>query len=621
MCGIAGFLGVGERLDLEAMTGALAHRGPDDSGYFLDDKRRVFLGHRRLAIRDIKGGAQPMWNEDHTVCVIYNGEIYNHEDLRHRLVAAGHRFRSSHSDTEVLVHGYEEWGEKLPGRLNGMFAFAVLDLRQNRLMLARDRFGEKPLYIARRNGLFAFASELSALVRHRAIPREVSPTALRKLFAYGYLPAPQALYKDTAKLPAGHCLTVDLTTFAERCTCYWKFLLEPDEDMAARSEEALAEELRSLLLQSVERRLVSDVPIGIFLSGGIDSSAILAAAAQRMDPSLIQTFCIGFTEDSYDESRYARQVAEHIGSTHRERILDLQTARDLIPSVLDRLDEPLGDPSIVPTQMLSAFARETVTVALSGDGGDELFAGYDPFQALAPASVYSRVVPRPLHALFRSLAESLPHSSRNMSLDFKLRRSLMGLSLPEGAWAPGWMAPLDLKDATALFGEPVKVEDVYGDAIAMWEDSPSKNSVDRLLQFFTNFYLQDNILAKVDRASMMSSLETRAVFLDNDLVDFCRRLPASFKYRNGVRKYLLKKALEPWLPPSILHRRKKGFGIPIADWLREVPEDPPMRPVPGVDLAWVQRAWQDHRSGRKDHRLFLWTWWSLQQSLMSAAHR
>ncbi|WP_404385124.1 asparagine synthase (glutamine-hydrolyzing) [Caenispirillum salinarum] len=619
MCGIAGFVGHGDTSDLLAMTRALRHRGPDGEGVHVDVARAVFLGHRRLAVRDIEGGAQPMWNATESIGVVYNGEIYNAAELRAELVAAGHQFRTSHSDTEVLIHGFAEWGTGLASRLNGMFAFAILDVSGDRLYLARDRFGEKPLYYATGPGLFAFASDLDGVIEHRAIPREPDRDALRKLFAYGYIPAPRSLYKNTFKLPGGHAMVVDLKTRQVRTEPYWQFELEPDDALAARSDEDLAEELRHLLVQSVGRRLVSDVPVGVFLSGGVDSGAVLSAAARHLAPDTIKTFTIGFTEESYDESPYAQAVADHVGSCHQQRILDLDQARDLIPAVLDRLGEPLGDPSIVPTHMLSAFTREHVTVALSGDGGDELFAGYDPFKALKPAALYSRLVPAPLHRILRGAAERLPRSSRNMSLDFKLRRTLMGLSQPEAAWAPAWMAPVDPALADALFDEPMRTEDVYREAMELWESGAPSSRVDRLLQFFTRFYLQDNILAKVDRASMMASLETRAVFLDNDLVDFCRRLPHWFKYRNGTRKFLLKKALEPMLPQDIIHRRKKGFGIPLADWMRQVPAVPPLDDVSGMRSKWAADAWGNHRSGRADNRLFLWTWLSLQHTLRQSA--
>ena len=618
MCGIAGFVGRGDRADLFAMMAALRHRGPDGDGFHIDDEGvPVFLGHRRLAIIDIEGGHQPMWNEDKRVAVIFNGEIYNHAELRAELAARGHVFRSDHSDTEVLVHGYEEWGASLPERLNGMFAFAIYDTVRRRLFLARDRFGEKPLYYVHRPGLFAFASELTAIVCHSAFQARPSLVALQKLFAYGYLPAPHALYEGSHKLPGGHHLTLDLADNSIEIAAYWRFRIEADDSLDDAAEPALVEELEHLLSQAVRRRLISDVPLGIFLSGGIDSSTALAMAAQHRPAASIKTFTIGFTERSFDESPYARQVADAIGSAHRESCLDLELARDLIPSVLRRLDEPLGDASILPTYLLSEFTRQHVTVALSGDGGDELLAGYDPFKALAPARLYAAAMPRALHRGMRRLADLLPISTRNMSMDFKLRRALAGLSYPAAGWNPVWMGPIEPQQISELLDIPVRFEELYEEAITLWDQSNSKDYIDRTLEFFTTFYLQDDILTKVDRASMMVSLESRAIFLDNDLVEFCRRLPNRFKFRNGQGKYLLKKVMARHLPPAILARRKKGFGIPLAKWLRSLAPHG-RAPMQGVNGPVVERWWQEHRSARADHRLVLFTSLSLQYSLLAA---
>jgi asparagine synthase (glutamine-hydrolysing) len=621
MCGIAGFIGAGDRSDLAAMMSALVHRGPDGQGVYADPDLPAFLGHRRLSIIDIEGGHQPMWNEDGRLGIVFNGEIYNHADLRKELEERGHRFRSSHSDTEVLVHGYEEWGAGLLPRLNGMFAFAILDRERHRLFLARDRFGEKPLYYSFRPGFLGFASELGALARHRAVDDAPDSRSVQKFFAYGYLPAPHTFFRGCRKLPAGHCLTYDIDTDGITLKRYWRFRIEADESLGDRDEPRLVEELRHLLFQATERRLISDVPLGVFLSGGIDSSAILAGVARRLPGPEVETFTIGFTEASFDESTYAREVASAFGTRHHEQILDLETARDLLPSVLSRLDEPLGDASILPTYLLSAFTRKHVTVALSGDGGDELFAGYDPFKALAPATLYSRLVPDRLHAGLRRLAEFLPVSSRNMSLDFKIRRGLMGLSYPQSVWNPVWMSPVEPRDMADLFDEPLRLEELYEEAIAAWEGSGADSLVDRTLEFFTNFYLPEDILTKVDRASMMVSLESRAVFLDNDLVAFCQRLPHRFKFHRGERKYLLKKALADVLPPSILGRRKKGFGIPLASWLRTFPAQPPLGRVAGIRGTEVERRWREHRSGSTDHRLFLWSWLSLQQAFASPSNQ
>lgn len=612
MCGLAGFVGTGDRAVLEAMTDSLAHRGPDERSFFVCPATQVHLGHRRLSIRDIEGGRQPMWNADETVGVVYNGEIYNHVELRRELEAKGHVFRSDHSDTEVLVHGYIEWGTELPAKLNGMFGFAIYDRTRKRIFLARDRFAEKPLYYAKVPGLFAFASELSAIATHPDFPARLNQHSLQKFFAYGYLPAPNALYENSFKLPGGCHLVYDLESEEIAVGRYWRFRIEVDDALAARSEDDLAEELRGLIRTAVERRLVSDVPIGFFLSGGIDSSAIVATAAKIRPAASLDTFTIGFKEPSFDESAHARKMASLVGTRHHEEMLDMGTARDLMESVLSRMDEPLGDPSILPTYLLSGTTRKHVTVALSGDGGDELFAGYDPFAALRPAALYSRVVPGFLHQGIRKLADLLPVSTRNMSLDFKIKRALMGLSYAEGMWNPAWMSLIEPREITALFEEPVVPEDLYAEALEFWAERPNLGLVDKTLEFFANFYLQDDILTKVDRASMMHSLETRAVFLDNDLVEFVRRLPHHLKYHNGERKFLLKKAVAGLVPTDIINRKKKGFGIPLAQWLREVPAALPTISLPGMKAEPFLGYWKEHRTGRRDHRLALWGWLSLQ---------
>lgn len=620
MCGLAGFVGPGDRRDIEAMTAALTHRGPDGEGYYIDPETGVHLGHRRLAVLDIAGGAQPMWNAAGTLGLIYNGEIYNHRELRAELEARGYRFASDHSDTEVLIHGYAAWGESLPERLNGMFAFCIYDRERGRLFLARDRFGEKPLYFARQGDLFAFASELSAIPRHSKFETRLKVRSLQKLMAYGFLPAPNAILENCEKLPGGCMLTFDLRTRATTVRRYWRFKIETDQSWLHRPEGELVEELRSHLFTAVERRLVSDVPLGFFLSGGIDSGAVLAGAARSLPADRLKTFTIGFKEPSFDESRYAREVAEVFGASNQVEWLELDTARDIAESVLSRMDEPLSDASLLPTYLLARFARQHVTVALSGDGGDELFAGYDPFRALAPAKLYRSFVPRPLHVLLREAVNALPVSPRNMSLDFKLKRTLMGLNYGPAMWNPVWLAPLEPSFLAHVFEEALTPEELYSEAIEVWEQGAGDSNVDRTLAFYTNFYLQDDILTKVDRAAMMSSLESRAVFLDNDLVAFCQRLPHSFKMRNGRRKYLLKKALEGILPQSIIDRQKKGFGIPTARWLCSMPKDPPLAPVSGVRMDQVGLAWDAHRRGAADHRLFLWSWLSLQSINYAGVH-
>ncbi|MBR0695281.1 asparagine synthase (glutamine-hydrolyzing) [Bradyrhizobium lablabi] len=612
MCGIAGFCGPGDIDHIEAMTNALAHRGPDGHGYHVDKARHVFLGHRRLAILDIAGGAQPMWNEDKTVAVIFNGEIYNHLELRALLQQCGHRFESDHSDTEVLVHGYEEWGHDLPRRLNGMFAFAIWDTARSQLFLARDRFGEKPLFYSKTPGFFAFSSELPSLASHPAFDPALDKRSLQKLFAYGFFPAPCTPYRHAAKLPGGCSLCYDLRSDSVRVAQYWQFALEPDSALLERSEEDLADELDALLTQAVRRRLISDVPLGIFLSGGIDSSAVLAAASELHGADQLRTFTIGFNEPSFDESEYAECVAGIFHSRHSLRKLDLEQARDTIPDLLAQAGEPLGDSSLLPTYLLCQFTRQQVTVALSGDGADELFAGYDPFHALKPAALYQHLVPAPLHRMLRKLISRLPVSTRNMGLDFKLKRTLTGLSYGPELWNPTWLGPLPPPDIERIFGEKIDTGELYEEAIGLWNVSPKLNLVDKTMEFYTRYYLQDGILTKVDRAAMLNSLETRAIFLDNDMVDFCRRLPTALKYRNGVGKYLLKKVLARKIPSNLVSRPKKGFGIPLALWLREIPQRVPMDKMTGINLAEISDLWQQHRRKRANYAIALWVWLSLQ---------
>lgn len=617
MCGIAGFVGTQNEGALLRMTSALAHRGPDGQGIWIDPIRGVHFGHRRLAIIDIATGDQPMWNEDGNVGVVFNGEIYNHVELRAQLVAKGHVFQSDHSDTETLVHGYEEWGNELPLHLNGMFAFAIIDRRAGRLFLARDRFGEKPLYWGRTKDGIAFASELTALALHPDISREIDELSLQKFFAHGFIPAPSSLLKGVRKLPAGSWLDFSLDDRKLVEKRYWRFQIEADESLGASAEARLVEELREHLFNAVNRRMISDVPLGLFLSGGVDSTAALAFARQARPDGQINTYNIGFSEASYDESGFAREAAEYFRAVHAVEMLELDDAATLVPEVLGRLDEPLGDPSIVPTFLLARFTRRHVTVALSGDGGDELFAGYDPFAALRLAEIYSKLVPRFAHAGAKKLVDLLPRSDRNMSLDYKLRRTLLGLSYPKSLWNPVWLSPMSPELIRWTFESPLSAEELYSEVIEGWDASEAKGSVDRTLEFYTNFYLQDQILVKTDRATMMNSLESRAIFLDNDLVQFAQRLPAHFKMRNKSRKYILKQALRGIVPDFVLDRAKKGFGIPLKNWLRTLDVVTPSSIPGGISRRKMGDLTQKQRDGRSDERLAVWAWTSYKQYLNS----
>lgn len=608
MCGIAGFHGNGDASDLHRMTAAIAHRGPDGEGHHIDDMRRLYLGHRRLSVLDIEGGAQPMWNADSSIGIVFNGEIYNHHELRRQLQDLGHVFRSDHSDTEVLIHGYRQWGRDLPERLNGMFAFTIYDRGAGRLFLARDRTGKKPLFYVDQPGLFAFASEITALLAHAGVPRQRDTLALRKFFAHCFFPAPHTPYAAIRKLPGGHWLDYDLAEGKVRMGQYWRFRLEPRDD--GRSDDDLADELRHLLSHAVERRMEADVPLGVLLSGGVDSSAILAFAAQARGGAGIDAFSMGFVEKSYDETPYARQMADHVGARLHTMTCDLETAKNEIGPLLARLDEPLADSSILPTWLVCRHARRKVTVALTGDGADELFAGYDTFKALSASHLYHRLVPSPLHAAHRHGARLLlPRSDRNMSLDFKVGRWLRGVGFPPSLWNPVWIAALEPAEIDELFGSKGDLDELYGEVTALWH-SCDGDLVDRSLEFFTCLYLQDDILVKSDRASMLESLELRSPFLDMEVVDFARRLPNRHKFNRGERKVILRKALRGIVPDSLLDRRKKGFGIPLAAWLRTM-TPPHQGTLPELDEAWLAKRWRQHAERKRDCRHGLWCWLAL----------
>jgi asparagine synthase (glutamine-hydrolysing) len=620
VCGIAGFAGEGDHSTLKAMDDAITHRGPDAEGLWHDDAARVHLGHRRLSIVDVAGGQQPMWTADGMLGIVFNGEIYNHLDLRRELMALGYTFLTDHSDTEVLLHGYRAWGRGFVKRLNGMWAFALYDRTRRVLFLSRDRFGKKPLYYTLQHGTFIFASELSALRAHPLTPSRISPRGLRKYFGYGYIPAPTTILDGVLKLQGGHSLTFQLDDRRVAVEKYWDFVIEPFESVPANAEQEWGERLIELLSAAVKRRLMSDVPLGFFLSGGVDSSSVAALATRHVDADRMNTFSIGFEEASFDESKYARQVATLLRTRHHPEVLSMERARALLPQIVARLDEPMGDSSLLPTYLLSQHTRAHVTVALGGDGADELFAGYDPFHALAAAEAYRKLVPRPVHEGIRMLMGRLPVSHMNMSFDFRVKRTLRGLSYPPQYWLPVWMSPLDPRELEQLFGASVELEDVYSEAIEQWEACRHSDLVDRALQFYTKLYLQDDILVKVDRASMMHSLEVRAPFLDIELVDFVRRLPHRYKYRKGVTKYLLKKALEPILPREILYRSKKGFGVPIGAWFRAGLFDWRQPEASArIDASFLERKRAEHTAGRSDERVFLWNSWLLRE--WQATHR
>lgn len=617
MCGIAGFVVSGHAPEmpdhvLRRMTQTIAHRGPDDEGFHIQNG--VFLGHRRLSIIDLTTGHQPLYNEDNTVVTIFNGEAYNYIELISELKAAGHTFRT-HSDTEVLVHGYESWDTGMFGRLNGMFAFAIWDDRQKRLLLARDRMGKKPLYYAETKDGLVFGSELKALLVHPWIDRSLDLRSMRKYLLFDYIPAPSSILTAVKKLPAGWYLEWRDGRI-RACQPYWdmRFPEAPE-----RSETELAHQLWDLLMDSVRLRLRSDVPLGVFLSGGIDSSCVVALMAEQMAAEQINTFSIGFADKSFDESREAELVARHFGTQHRTRILEPNTMLDLIPGILHTLDEPMADASLIPTYLLSGFAREHVTVALGGDGGDELFLGYPTFAAHKVAQFLSHLPTQITTGFLPKLAERLPVSTKNISFDYKVKRLLLGMRYGSFSSHFVWIGAFDpARQQSLLTPEVLEVTkdlDLFEDVDQHRLRVVARDDFDTLSYLYSKLYMGDDILVKVDRASMAHALETRAPLLDYRVVEFAASLPTRLKLRGWTMKYLLKKMLRNRLPDAILDRPKKGFGIPLADWLkgpllpwaRDLLSPTEVRRGGLFRQDYVDTLFQEHLAGTADHRKLLWS--------------
>jgi asparagine synthase (glutamine-hydrolysing) len=596
VCGIAGMASRTGAVDperLRAMSATLVHRGPDSDGELLDGP--VALAARRLSIIDLEGGDQPIANEDGTVHVVQNGEIYNFRELRAELEQAGHRF-STRSDTEVLVHLYEEHGEGFPERLRGMFAVAIWDSRRRRLVVARDRFGIKPLYYRAEPGELMFASEL------RALPRgEVDPDALEAFLAFNSVPAPFSIFAGTHKLPAGHLLVwQDGETRVER---YARPLPAEvrDEDSAE-----LAEELRARLRDSVRAHLIADVPVGVLLSGGVDSSLLAALAAQESGEA-VHTFSIGFEERSFDELGDARSVASMYGTRHEELTLRPDAAL-LLPRLAETFDEPFADSSALPTYLVSELAARHVKVALSGEGGDELFGGYYTYAADLLALRVGRFAPG-----VRPLVERLPSSSRRASFDYKAKRFVRGAALP----------PLERHHAwKEIFSPDVRAEltrrrsgyDPVDLLRARFEETDGAELLTRLQDVDLGTYLVDDLLVKTDRASMAHSLEARVPYLDPIVAGLAQSLPTRLKVRGLRKKVLLRKAAAPLLPRRIVYGRKRGFSIPAAAWLRGELE-PFARDVLAPDTLRrqgffrpepVERLIDSHVAGEEDLSRQLW---------------
>ncbi|MDX6612202.1 MAG: hypothetical protein QOD75_1388 [Blastocatellia bacterium] len=618
MCGITGWANLDTRTPppegaadlLHAMCERMVHRGPDSEGLLV--REGVALGMRRLAIIDLVTGEQPTLNEDESVAVILNGEIYNYRELRTRLEKRGHSFRST-SDTEVLPHLYEEYGTGMVQHLNGMFAFALWDAKRRRLFIARDRFGEKPLYWGIFDDTLLFASEPKVLLAHPAVRPGLNLNALRQYLSYDYIPAPLSIYEGINKLPAAHTLTLENGRVDVQR--YWRLSYQTTTPVP--TEREAAEHLEGLLADSVSMRLVSDVPLGILLSGGVDSSTV-AAMAVRASSEAVKTFSISFAESSFDESSYARAVAKYLGTDHHEERLSANLAANLVSEIGSWMDEPFSDPSLLPTYLLSRFTRKHVTVALGGDGGDELFAGYPMYLGHRWAGVYARLPRFVRRGVIEPLVNALPVKTKNMSFDYKARRFVLGADYEQVARHHIWFGSFTPEEQNALLSSEVRDHsdgDIYGHARALLADCDSDDVVERMQSLDTQLYLSEDILTKVDRASMAVSLEVRAPFLDPRIAEYAASLPSSYKLHGRKTKYILKRAVADLLPPFVLRRGKKGFGVPVAEWLkgklrpltRDLLSPERLRRSGLFDPVYVARLQSEHERGVANHRKLLWT--------------
>jgi asparagine synthase (glutamine-hydrolysing) len=621
MCGIAGFThfsgNMGDQNTLKKMGDSIYHRGPDAGGEYIDDY--VGLAHRRLAIIDLSdAGVQPMTSHDGKYIIVFNGEIYNFLSLREELSAAGYPFKT-HTDTEVILALYATEGEKMLGKLNGMFAFALWDTTKNTLMIARDRIGKKPLYYLQTETQFAFASELKAILTLPNVPKDIRVDAVHDFFAYQYIPDPKTIFTHMHKLPPGHFMTVSEQGIDIQQ--YWDVSFS---QISTASEQQLTKELYELATQRTKDRMVSDVPLGAFLSGGIDSSGVVAMMALNSDTP-VKTCSIGFDDEKFNETEFAKVVAEKYHTEHYEFTVH-QNVKDSLENIVAYFDEPFADPSLVPTYFVSELARSKVTVAIAGDGGDEVFAGYEKYttddienrlRAKFPKILRKKLFP----ILSNFFAKSeLPIFRKAKSLFYSLSLDpAMGFYVTNSQIEDRLWNKLANEKTLHTLGDyhPSDITvDTYNKA-----DGP--DHIAKILYTDMKTYLPGGILVKVDRMSMANSLEVRAPILDKDIIEFSATLPSSLKFNHGEKKYILKEAFKPVLPHDILYRKKMGFSVPLATWLRgelkDITQDYLFTKSSGIqqffNMHVVEELWQQHQQSKADHSTVLWSmlmfqmWW------------
>ncbi|MBT3604267.1 MAG: asparagine synthase (glutamine-hydrolyzing) [Candidatus Latescibacteria bacterium] len=616
MCGIVGILNSDINAPVSkdillAMNNAITHRGPDDSGHLID--RNVGIAMRRLSVIDVAGGHQPISNENKTCHIVFNGEIYNYPELRKTCQGRGHRL-STQSDTESIVHLYEDDAENCVMPLNGMFAFAIFDQKKRNVLIARDRLGIKPLYYAQVGSLFVFASEIKALLQHPDISQEMDTEALNLYLSYKYIPGERTIYKHIKKLLPGHILNWQAGQINIRP--YWK--LSFAQKLSNRSEADIAAELQERLRQAVKSQMISDVPLGALLSGGIDSSYIVALMSQLTDQP-VQTFSIGFEEQSYNELAHAQTIADHFGTQHHPLVVN-PNINDLFEQVIGHFDEPFGDSSAIPTYLVSQLARSHVTVALSGTGADELFAGYERYWNIPLSRGYTRV-PKIGRRAFENLIHRLPAGHHKKSLIHRAQRFTQALSGDLLTRHQSIISLFSQSHQTELLHPDIYRPQLQDDPLYLkFSESDASNALDQLLDVDTSTLLSDDYLVKDDRMSMAVSLELRVPFLDHTLVEFAAQIPSHLKLRHLTTKYILKKAAKGLLPPHILKRPKHGFEMPVAHWLNHELHDmvhdlllsPHAQTKNLLNKPVIADLVETHKSGRENLNREIWSLLSLE---------
>lgn len=610
MCGIAGQLyfdaecRVSES-SLRSMSNTIISRGPDDEGFYLN--KNVGLAFRRLSIIDLHTGHQPLCNEDESVWIVFNGEIFNYLDLRRELISKGHVFKTN-TDTETIVHLYEEYGVGCVKHLRGMFAFAIWDERNKKLFCARDRFGIKPFYYHLSSDRFVFGSEIKAVMGAGQIPGELDYQALDSFFTYQYITDDLSIYRTIRKLRPSHTLEISLTksTPETKFTRYWDIRFDPDE---SKSEAEWCEELDTMLSEAVRMRMISDVPLGAFLSGGIDSSSVVALMAHHSN-NPIKTFSIGFKEARFNELEYARAVAKRYGTEHHEQIIEPESI-DLLPRLISAYDEPFADSSAIPTYYVSKFAREHVTVALSGDGGDELFAGYDTYPKLLNIHKYNVLPNRVSRVLWGAVRKCVPPHVKGHGLAYHLSkdRNLVG------AYFTVWTQPERVRLFKSELSERIGEDRAEMYKIKLLLQSEANDYLSRMQELDMRTFMVDDVLTKVDRASMLNSLEVRVPLLDHKLAELSFRIPSRLKYKNGQMKYILKKTMGKRLPESVLTHKKQGFTIPLKLWFKDSLKDYVHERLLGensklsnyLDMTYVRKIVIDNERGMRTSYQKIWS--------------